>query len=98
METNLPLCTPEADSLFPYVPESIKILHSLLMRYELMVRLLEGQGEGMVSPHILCDGIKQLIDVINPVRQSAGLHIAALGGGGGSKLQGPECIVCISSG
>ena len=73
MEADLPLCTLKADSLLSYVPKSVKILHSLLMRCELMVRLLEGWGEGMVLPHILC------------VHRSA--H-SSTGGGGGSKLQG----------
>ena len=52
-----------------------------------MVRLLEGWGEGMVSPHILCDGIKwahRCNKCSQAVCRSA--H-SSTGGGGSSKLQ-----------
>ena len=88
MKADLPLCTLEVDSLFPYIPKSVKILCSLLMRCELMVRFLEGQGEGMVLPHILCDGIKwahRCNKCSQAVHRSA--H-SSTDGGGDSKLQG----------
>ena len=88
MEADLLLCTLKADSLFPYVPKSVKILCSLLMRCELMVRFLEGRGEGMILPHILHDGIKQA-HRCNKCSQA--VHRSAhssTGGGGGSNLQG----------
>ena len=86
METDFPLCILKMDSLFLYVPKSVKILHSLLMRCELLVRLLEGWGEGMVSPHILCDGI-EWAHRCNKYSQAVcrSTH-SSTGGGGSGKL------------
>ena len=88
MEADLSLCTLKVNSFFPYIPKSVKVLHSLLMRCELLVRLLEGWGEGMVSPHILCDGI-EWAHGCNKCSQA--VHRSAhssIGGGGSSELQG----------
>ena len=88
MEADLPLCTLKVDSLFPHIFKSVKILCSLLTRCELMVRLLEGLGEGMVLPHILHDGIKwdhRCNKCSQAFQRSA---YSSTDGGGSSKLQG----------
>ena len=92
MEADFPLCTLEANSFLPYIPKSDKVLRSLLMRCELLVMLLEGWGEGMVSPHILHDGIEQAHrcnECSQAVCRSA--H-SSIGGGGSSELQGPSVL------
>ena len=91
MEADLPLGTLESDSLFPYVPKSIKVLSSLLTRCEL-VRFHKRGSDGMVSPHSLCDFIEW---AHSHNKCSQAVCRSAHGGissGGGSKLQGP-CIL-----
>ena len=88
MEADLPLCTLKADSFLSYVPKSIKVLHSLLMRCELLVRLLEGWGEGMISPHILCDGIEQAHRCNKCSQAVCRSAHSSIGGGGSSELWG----------
>ena len=87
MEADLPLCTLEADSFFSYILKSIKILHSLLMRCELLVRLLEGQGEGMVSPHTLGDCIEWAHGCNKCSQAVHRCTHSSIGGGGSGKLQ-----------
>ena len=59
MEADLSLCLFEAKSLLPHISEAIKVLHSLLSRVKLMVRLMEWRSESMILPHIFCDGVKR---------------------------------------
>ena len=93
MEADLPLGTVKSDSLLPYVPKSVKILGSLLMRCELLIRFHERRSEGMVSPHSLCNLIEWAHghnECSQAVCRSAHGGISS---GGGGKLQGPH-ILC----
>ena len=92
MEVDLPLCTLEVDSFFSYVLKSVKILRSLLTMCELLVRLLEGWGEGMVSPHTLCDCIEQAHGCNKCSQAVCRCTHSSIGGGGSSKLQSPSIL------
>ena len=92
VEADLPLCTLKANSFLPHVPESIKVLHSLWMRCELLVRLLEGWGEGMVSPDILHDGIEQAHRCDECTQAVCRSAHSSIGSGGSSELQGPSVL------
>ena len=58
MEADLSLCLFKVKNLFPHISETVKVLHSLLSRVKLMVRLMEWQSESVISPHTFCDGVK----------------------------------------
>ena len=92
MEADLPLGTLKLDGLLPYIPKSIKILGSLMMRCELLIRFHERRSESMVLPHSL----HYLIEWVhghNKCHQA--VHRSAHGGissGGGGELQGPHIL------
>ena len=92
MEADLPLSTLKSDSLFSYIPKSIKVLGSLLMRCELLIGFHERGVEDMVLPHSLCDFIEW---AHSHNKCSQAVHRSAHGGissGGGGKLQGPHIL------
>ena len=88
MEADLPLGTLESDGLLPYIPKSIKILGSLLMRCELLIRFHERRSVGMVLPHSLCNLIEWAHGHNKCSQAVCRSAHGSVGSGGGGKLQG----------